>query len=290
MNPAKTLAAPFFADKKLNDEFNRYGYVVVKLLSDEGIKQLTDFYVANPNPFQAEFHTTHFATDKAFKKKVHEAITRVLEPAFKHYLPDHDAVFGNFMVKEPGGNNPMPLHADWTYVDESRTSSIAIWMPLIDTTPENGQLGVIPFSQHLSYHIRGPRIKQWEFPFNETLIKSMGKILPVKAGEAVIYDHRLLHFSPANNSSQVRPAINLSIAPKNVQLIHYTVPEGKEGVHRYEVDNLDFFIYYDNFQLPERGKLTNIDMHSIPMLNDRVNAFINKYAKPGFIERIKAWF
>ncbi len=63
-------AASVFADKKLNQEFNKQGYVVVQLLSEEGVKQLWDFYLTNPNPFQAGFHTTHFATDKAFKKKV----------------------------------------------------------------------------------------------------------------------------------------------------------------------------------------------------------------------------
>lgn len=130
--------------------------MVVQLLSEEGVKQLWDFYLTNPNPFQAGFHTTHFATDKAFKKKVHDNITAVLEPAVRPFLPNYAAAFGNFMVKEPGGNNPMPLHADWTYVDESQATSLAIWLPLVDTNPENGQLGVIPFSQHLSHDIRGP--------------------------------------------------------------------------------------------------------------------------------------
>ena len=197
-------ALPVFADKKLNDEFNKYGYVVVKLLAGEEVGQLINFYLSNPNPVKSAFHTTHFATDKDYKQKVHQAISAALAPPVKHLLPNYAAAFANFMVKEPGGNNPMPLHADWTYVDESQAVSIAIWMPLVDTTPENGQLGVIPFSQNLSHHIRGPRILQWEFPFNEKLINTMGKLLPVKAGEAVIYNHRLLHFSPPNNSGQVR--------------------------------------------------------------------------------------
>ena len=85
-------------------------------------------------------------------------------------------------------------------------------------------------------------------------------------------------------------AINLSLVPQNAQLIHYTVPEGKEGVHRYEIDNVDFFIHYDNFQVPERGKLTGVDTNPVPMINDRVEAFIGKHAKTGFMERIKSWF
>lgn len=118
----------------------------------------------------------------------------------------------------------------------------------------------------------------------------MGKLLPVKSGEAVIYNHRLLHYSMPNNSNKVRPAINLSMVPQNTAMIHYTVPEGTEGVHRYEIEDNDFFIYYDNFQVPERGKLTNIDTHSVPMLNNRADAFVNKYAKTSVMDKIKAWF
>ena len=209
-----------FKDDKLNKEFNKYGYVVIKLLPKDVVRDLYNFYISNPNPAKAEFHATHFSTDKTYKKKVHEVIISSMSPYFQDIIPDHEPAFGNFMVKEKGGNNPMPLHADWTYVDEKNNASLAIWTPLVDTTPENGQIGVIPFSQHLSWHIRGPRIKQWEFPFNDILINEMGKILPIKAGESLIYDHRLLHFSGPNNSNTIRPAINLSLVPKGIKSLH----------------------------------------------------------------------
>ena len=279
-----------FTDEKLSADFDIYGYVLLDLLPANKVKQLRDYYLANPNPFRAGFHTTHFTTDKDYKEKVHGAIASSLGPHVRQILPNYIAAFGNFMVKEAGGNNFMPLHADWTYVDETQFRSLSVWMPLIDTNPENGQLGVIPFSQNLSYHVRGPGIKQWMHPAEETLIHKMGKLLSLKAGQAIIYDHRLLHFSLSNNSGLIRPAVNLSLVPKHAPLIHYTVPEGESGVHLYEIDHLDFFIHYDNFKIPERGKLIRVQEEPVPMLNSRIDAFIKKYSNRGILERIMAWF
>lgn len=279
-----------FADAKLNKAFHEFGYVVTPLLSAVAVEELKNFYANNPNPFGGSFHTTHFATDKAYKKKVHDAIVAAVAPFAQTLLPNYVPVFGNYMVKEAGGNNPMPLHADWTYVDESQYLSLAIWVPLVDTTISNGAFGVIPFSQHLSYHIRGPRIVQWQPPCNELLIQKMGKLLTVKAGEAVVYNHRMLHYSAPNNSAGVRPAINLSMVPSNVPVLHYSIPERKDNILRFEVNNPDFFIQYDNFQFPEKSsEVKMLDMKNVPQLNDKAEKFIARYAKDNTWNKLKSW-
>ncbi len=287
----RAITASIFKNEEWNSFFNEQGYVVVDFLPAETVKALTAFYNAHPNPFKAEFHTTHFATDKEYKKAAHDTIVELMAPFAKKVLPGHKPVFGNFMVKEAGGNNAMPMHADWAYVDEPENTSVAIWVPLVDTIVENGCLGVIPYSQHISFKIRGPRIQQWQYPVNERLIKEMGKLLPLKAGQAVIYNHRLLHFSPPNNSNSIRVAINLSLVPEGVQMVHYTIPEGSEAVQKYNVDSSDFFIYYDNFQIPQRGTVAaNILPGEIPLINTRVEGFINKYGNLPLFERLKSAF
>jgi ectoine hydroxylase-related dioxygenase (phytanoyl-CoA dioxygenase family) len=270
-----------FEDEELNRKFDKEGYVVIPdLITREVLERLNDFYKANPTPVREAFHATHFASDKAYKKRVHEAIASFLAPFVAHLLPGYDMAFGNFMVKEGGGNNPMPLHADWTYVDEQNDTSLAIWLPMVDTDMRNGCLGVIPYSQNLTWHIRGPRIKQCEYHTQQVLIDSVGKLIPLKAGGAVIYNHKLLHYSTANNSANTRPALNLSLTPKNVKVIHYTMPEGEEQVRKYEVTDFDFYIYYDNFKTPERGVLVdNMDPDNIPAFDEQVKGFIDHYSK-----------
>lgn len=285
-----------FRDKKLNHRFNKFGYVVVDFLKPEQVSQLGNFYSANPHPNAAAFHTTHFAEDKVYKKEIHTAITKALQPGITDLLLNYQPVLGNYMVKEGRGTGPMPLHADWTYVQEPQHASISIWVPLVDTNEENGCIGVIPFSQHLSHPIRGPRILQWEYPTNDKLISAMGKLLPMKAGQALIYDHRLLHYSPANNSPHVRPAVNLSLVPCNVRVIHYTVPLNEHQLHLYDVTSNDFYIYYDNFKKPELGVSPEIIQGKVPMLEDRVDSFIQKYGSKSatkmlekFLKRLLSW-
>src|SRR5690349_12805743 len=99
MNATETLHS-VFADSELNSAFNKYGYAVTKLLPENAINELKDFYLNNPNPFQGAFHTTHFTTDKAYKKKVHEKIVEVVAPFARKLFPNYVPAFGNYMVKE----------------------------------------------------------------------------------------------------------------------------------------------------------------------------------------------
>lgn len=279
-----------FENKVLNETFLKNGYVTGDFIPLHILDQLNDFY-QNHQPKNYEgFHTTHFSTDTEYKKQVNDGIIQIIQPILDTYLEEYIPVFANFMLKTGGGNNPMPLHADWTYVYEPEYISIAMWIPLVDTTPQNSCLGVIPYSQHLSKNIRGPKITQVLPPYDEILIKKAGKLLPMKAGQAVIYDHRLLHYSPANKTDFVRPALNISIVPQKAKLIHYTCPEGSTQIHKYMVDDFDFFVRYNNFQIPEKGQLIGHEkLDSVPLIHDNVGDFIKQYGN-GLMNKIKGFF
>jgi len=261
-------------ETKFNALLAQQGYVVFNFLSPEQVEILSSFYESNPNPIKGSFHTTHFNTNTDYKRKVQSFILHTLAENFKKHFTEYTPVFANFMIKEGGGNNPMPLHADWTYVEESKSSSYAIWIPLVNTDVVNGCIGVIPFSHHLSHNIRGPRILQWEPPANDLLINKMGKLLPMKIGEVLIYNHRTLHYSPPNNSEVMRPAINVSLAPMGEEIIHYTIPEGENALLKFAVSGDDFFLDYHNFQMPRHGKLLQQILLPVPLINMQVEKFI----------------
>jgi len=276
---------------KNNAELAEKGYTIVDFLSQNQAKVLSDYYSANPNTYPNTFHATHFNTDVSYKQRVQQFILETLVENFARHFAFHQPVFANFMVKEGGGNNPMPLHADWAYVDENNSSSYAVWIPLVNTNMENGCIGVIPFSQHLSYHIRGPRILQWTPPTEEMLIGKLGKLFSMKTGQALIYNHRTLHYSLPNNTATVRPSVNISLTPKGESLIHYTMPEGEKTVLKFEVADDKFFIDYDNFQMPRHGKIIErISPETIPLLNESAENFIGQYEVKGLRAYLKKIF
>jgi len=278
-----------FKDPALQQQFEKQGYILVSSLLDAGdIKMLNDLFAKFREEYKGAFHTSHFSTDVNYKKQVHDVIAGVAGPGTAALLNDFVPLFGNFMVKNPDPENFMPLHADWTYVDEKKYSSVAVWVPFVDVDAENGCFGVIEGSHKVTNAIRGPMLKQSSLQRDKTWEQRWGKLIPMKAGDAIIYSHALLHYSPANKTNVSRPALNLSLAPQNAPWLHYCRPEGEDEIELYSVTDTDFYIRYNNFQRPETGTLIKkLPNSTIVWIDERME----NYGKPkGVFNRIKDWF
>jgi hypothetical protein len=242
-------------DDQLENTFAQQGYAVVPLLSAVEVETLTELFAKHREKFNEPFHTSHFSKDRDYKWDVNNTIVDVLQPKLKDILFDYLPIFGNFMVKLPDPEVLMPLHADWAYVNEATSRSVSVWVPLVDTDEHNGCLGVVPQSHTLVNAVRGPLIRQSSRDHELEWSNELGVLLPMKAGQAVIYDHGLLHYSPANASGVARPAINLSLVPNGEEIIHYCMPEGANQIEIYRVNDASFYINYEHFQRPETNTL-----------------------------------
>jgi hypothetical protein len=247
--------APALMSAALEQELSVKGFVVLPLLSEAEVEAIRSFYLeTKPNTPAGGFHSTHFYRDRSYKQAVHDFLKGIFEPHIALHLPTYSPVFCNFMVKEPGADSRMPLHTDWTYVDESSCRSFALWCALSDTSAGNGALGVIPQSHLLPHNIRGPKIGTPFHNFNEALIENAGQLLEIPAGHAVIYDHRLMHYSPPNLSEKTRIALNVILLPLGVPIKHYCVLDNPEEIVSFDVHNDDFFVAYDAFEKPDFGR------------------------------------
>ncbi len=104
------------------------------------------------------------------------------------------------------GAVPMTWHPDQT-LDETpdltapnRTVRVTFNIPLVDFTPENGAMEVIPGSHLL------PR-SELAFPF-ETLPRLYPVSLGLKQGDVLLRDGNMLHRGTANRSSGPRPMLD----------------------------------------------------------------------------------
>ena len=278
-----------FRDLILQQQFDKQGYILVSsLINGDDIENLKRLFTKFREECNSNFHTTHFSTNVEYKKQVHDAISSVVGLKAAPLLNDFIPLFGNFMIKNPDPENFMPLHADWTYVDETKFSSVAIWVPLVDVDQENGCFGVIEGSHRVTNIIRGPMLKQSTLQRDKEWEQRLGKLIPMKAGDAIIYNHRLLHYSLPNRSHMARPAINLSLVPKDVPWLHYCKPEGAGEIEVYGVTDTGFYIHYNNFQRPETGNLlAKLPNETIEYIDDRMERF----GKPqGIFHQLRAWF
>jgi hypothetical protein len=277
-----------FLDSLLQKDFEQKGYVFIPSLLDcKAIDTLLTLYTKFQDEYSGPFHSSHFSTNTAYKRQVHDLISGTISPLAAPYLNDFIPLWGNFMVKNPDPDFSMDLHADWTYVNELQYRSLAIWVPLVDVDVENGCFGVIEGSQKVVNTIRGPLIRQSTREYESEWEKNYGKFFLMKAGDAILYDHALLHYSPANKTNKVRPALNLSMVPASAECRHYCQPEGTNEIDLYKVTSPDFYINYVHFQRPETGEIiAKIPLSEIEYIDHRMNAFW----KRNLVNKVRNWF
>jgi ectoine hydroxylase-related dioxygenase (phytanoyl-CoA dioxygenase family) len=126
-------------------------------------------------------------------------------------------VNGDYWVrpKLPEGQlSTYPWHQDSAYYgpESIPIPILTAWVPLVDVDEHNGCLQVIPGS-----HRWGLRPTRWVGPHLVPTedIEAMGsaRILPMRAGDVLIFDRMTFHGSLMNHSDQVRWSIDLRYSP-----------------------------------------------------------------------------
>ena len=204
-------------DDSLEDEFVTRGWVVVPLLEPSEVAHLRDFYRSRTvdgsqnsdgayNPTYAEFSVIHSTPE--FRAEAYREIVAVRA---QEWLRSFRPLVANFVNKLPG-QGVVPMHQNWSVVDETRFRSVSVWVALVDCTVENGTLELLAGSHR---DFRDPR-GMWAyeaFADVETGVHELLDRVEVAAGQAIILDDAVVHFSPPNESSRDRLAIQLIMVP-----------------------------------------------------------------------------
>lgn len=237
---------------EINQKITATGYCTMSAVDPAMPERLLQFYLANhPNKLEG-FHPTLMQRDAGKRKLLSDFICSELQDYVEKHIPSFRLLYGSFMVKEPGEQSNMKLHQDWSYVSEPGQESLAIWFPLTDLNEQNGALHVIPRSHLIENYVRGPGVF---CPFSENsdyIIKEWGLPLFLKKGEPVIWNHRLLHYSPPNLSAEPRVAVTAILVSEGSTVIHYFKPEENDVVQEYEVEK-DFYFHYEIGQMPQKN-------------------------------------
>lgn len=220
------------------------GYTLLPLLDAGIVEELSLYYSGLSSPYEKGFHPSMFWKDPVLKQQISEKICKSLQDFVSQYFKGFRLLYGNFMVKQPGEESRMKLHQDWAYVDENHTESYAIWFPLQDLNSQNGALCMVPGSHGFKNLIRGPGT-YCPFESQESWIaKEYGKTLFLKKGQPVVWQHRVLHYSPANLSQQPRVAVTAILVPNNEPVYHFYKEDSSNVVEQYQVED-SFYFHYD---------------------------------------------
>ena len=266
-----------FRDANLQAEFEDNGYVRFPFLDAEEVAILKHFYNQNPSAFEKGFHPTMFHPSVDYRKMMDEKIRMAVAPKLPGLLNGYYPLYGNFMLKEPGEESAMKLHQDWTYVDETKTQSLAIWFPLQDLDDTNGVLQMVPGSHRINNIIRGPGIFEPYHEVHDYLIENCLESIYLKAGEAIVWDHRVLHCSPANLSHQKRISVTAILIPEGEEVFHcYQADDaGHTQIEKFKVDNA-FFMNYEIGKKPLGVPSLGFKEYVFPALSlDKFQSLLN---------------
>lgn len=211
---------PMFRDAARNAELAEKGYVIFPFLDPKAVSALKAVYHAHHAAVPERFYASTHAADSSFRKKMDQEIKRAISEPLSRELVEHQALGGAFISKPAGKTGLLPPHADWNIVDESKFRSYNLWIPLVDTTRENGAVQVLPYSHAWLDHFRGPGIPNI---FQGIMPEIWAHLEPLemKAGTALLYDHRLVHASDLNQGSEQRLACVFGVIPPQAELRLY---------------------------------------------------------------------
>lgn len=252
-----------FRDSKVEDSFKENGYVVIKnLLNEDDIRIFADFYSKIPAASQDTFYSSHWNDDVQYRTSVDQFIRPLLFEKVKDKLLEYRPVYGYFLVKMPGDKGTVSVHQDWMLVDESKFVGVTMWIPLVDTSLENGSFQVIENSHKFLSQIRGSHT---HFPYRGDLNDVHNRFLTninLQRGDAILFDHRLAHASLPNFTKDPRVAVGLVVLPQEAQMIHYYFDHQQKEVRLFEVDDnflLEFGLrdYPNKYKFVKKMNFTN---------------------------------
>lgn len=258
----------FFKDPDVQHRFDRDGYVVIDFTTPEVVQQIADLFYAQhptiPPGFFCEVSNTNDALKQAMFRQMDEQLADAMESTFTAYKK----LGATFLCKAPGTLGKVDVHQDWTAVDESIYSTATIWIPTQDVDDSNGALKVMPGS-HLFFDKYRNNFIPVSYRGSEQLLWDNMLTVPMKAGQAFILNHAVLHASSPNLTDKERLVIAYGVTSKEAPLrFYFRAKEASDNrVEKFDMPD-DFFLRYHNIgERPLIGKAVETFDYDVPQVS-----------------------
>ena len=235
-----------FKDDALQRAFLEPGYVKVPMLPPADVAAIREA-LAHMRPDDAfapqgprTFHCSYLDENEDYRRSVYQTLHAAFAPRIAEYLENYLLLNCNIYVKPPGAGEFL-LHQNWPAVPLDDTS-VTVWCPLLDTDVANGTLEFVVGSHKIVPHVEGPNVPGLFDKIRRQVIEKYLTPVPVKAGEAIIFDDSLIHWSARNTSPEPRVAIQILCVPADAQPCFYFYdPAHPERFERIKIDT-EFFL------------------------------------------------
>jgi hypothetical protein len=220
-------------------ELDERGFTTVRLLDGDGLTRLRTALDALEVDPDDPYWVSSVHGSRAVAGGTSGLLADHLSGPVGDLLPGHVPFMAACISKGRGGGR-VGLHPDWTYLDEREHRARIVWCPLTDTDESSGAMVVVPGSHRTMRGLRG----SGPFPspvarVEEELWRGAVETVPLRAGEAVVWDAAVLHGSWPNPSSSPRTAAVIGWVPASAPLVHFHLGDDTD-LAGYEVDRRYF--------------------------------------------------
>jgi hypothetical protein len=265
-----------FKDNETQKSFSSNGYVIVPFFSSGELEKVREITTQLNGNFSTPFSTTIWSSNAEYRQAVFTKLKAFYLPNIERLLAEYKPVMGTILTKQPGPDSEIDIHQDWCFTREENFTAVNIWVPLVDVNEQNGALFFLPFSKHFNVPYRGRNVEP-QFINVKPLIWSRGKVCNMKAGEALVFDVRMVHYSNQNTTAHTRVATAMVAIPKQADIIHYINynPE-RNVVTELKVDELFYNTYAHNDTIPLSPSFTTLELDRIQFNKE---TFENEYRR-----------
>jgi len=206
-------------NEELEIEINKNGFAIIEFLTPEEIEQLKtefDFFFPDRSLFSGSFSSMS-ALDNEQRQNAHEDIQAIIQERLELFFKDFECPISLFYSRRPDGKHKLDWHSDPAFnFNEHLVPIYGIWCPLQAVNQTCGGLKIIPKSHRLVPKLNLTYIN-WKWPLEEyrRLLDQYEKSFNLDAGQALIYDTRIVHSSNPNNCDFERDNIVMRVFPKN---------------------------------------------------------------------------
>jgi hypothetical protein len=262
----RTMKRPIFKNIQFDAQYFEKGFVKTPMLAKQEVEfLLQEISKLNPDDGFApdrvgvsKYHCTFLDTNEDYKRATNRLFKSTFNPIVNSLFHNYHVWNANLYVKPPG-TGKFEIHQNWTHVAKEEDTSFTIWCPLVDTNEENGTISLVEGSHKILPDIATMSVPYYFKNFENRLIENHLKPIPCEAGDAVIFEDGVIHYSAENKSNKPRYALQILIGPKNVSPAYYYFNQEKPelGFEVFELDE-EFFMTsnYTTFHNRPKGQVS----------------------------------
>jgi hypothetical protein len=230
-------------NKILEVELSQNGFLLIKnFLNPNEVNKIFELY---------KTHHPQSDTDTGMWNSLYNAgtengleisrlVLEILKPRLDAVFDSYYAPVATFMSKNANPNSSCDLHRDYTTADETLYQYRNIWIPLVDTTMDNGTLYVVRGSNRI-FDYTLPMFCEWPYKSLHHELLELTETIECNAGDMVVYLDKTLHGSHINRSNDSRPVIHFGALHPDVRLLFHFLDRNTNMVKAYEVPFQFFF-------------------------------------------------